>query len=236
VTATPPAHAPRDARALAYDALGERFDAVMNRYDLERRIALVLDHVPRDAGRATLEVGCGLGYLSVRLRERGLEPVSVDIAGSLLRSGRSRGRLAEPVQADALALPFPDRRFDLVVSSDCVEHTPAPRGAVREMARVLRPGGRLVLTCPNAVWHWSVRLADRIGIRPYEGFENWPGFSELRCWIEEAGLRTLEHSGFHALPFQLPAAQRWLPALDRWLLSRAPGLGINQLIVGEKAR
>jgi 2-polyprenyl-6-hydroxyphenyl methylase/3-demethylubiquinone-9 3-methyltransferase len=136
------------------------------------------------------------------------------------------------VAGDALALPFAARRFDLVVSSDCIEHTPDPRRAVAEMVRVLRPGGRLVLTCPNALWHWSVRLADRLGLRPYEGFENWPGFGELRRWVEAEGIRVDEHVGFHALPFQLPAAPRWLPALDRAVLGRVPGAGINQLIAG----
>ncbi len=233
MTGTPPAPVDRDARSLAYDALGERFDEVMNRYDLERRIELVLARTPDGAAEA-LEVGCGLGYLSARLRARGVRLVSLDIAASLLRTGLARGRLAAPVRADALRLPFPDRRFALVVSSDCIEHTPSPRDAVREMVRVLRPGGRLVLTCPNAAWHWSVRVADRLGIRPYQGFENWPGFSELRRWLDEEGLRTEEHAGFHALPFQLPAAPRWLPALDRLVLSRLPGIGINQLAVARK--
>jgi 2-polyprenyl-6-hydroxyphenyl methylase/3-demethylubiquinone-9 3-methyltransferase len=233
VTGASSVRADRDTRSLAYDTLGERFDAVMNRYDLERRIELVLARTPGHAAEA-LEVGCGLGYLSARLRARGVRTVSVDIAASLLRSGLERRRISAPVRADALALPFPDRRFELVVSSDCIEHTPAPRQAVREMARVLRPGGRLVLTCPNAAWHWSVRVANRIGLRPYQGFENWPGFAELRRWFDEDGLGTEEHVGFHALPFQLPAAPRWLPALDRLVLSRLPGIGINQLIVGSK--
>jgi 2-polyprenyl-6-hydroxyphenyl methylase/3-demethylubiquinone-9 3-methyltransferase len=236
VTAAPPPAPTRDARALAYDTLGERFDAVMNRYDLDRRVELILARVGAARGEV-LEVGCGLGYLSAGLRARGAARlVSLDLAASLLRAGTGKGRVTAPVQADALALPFPARRFDLVVSSDCIEHTPDPRAAVREMARVLRPGGRVVLTCPNAAWHWSVRVADRLGIRPYQGFENWPGFAELRRWFEEAGLRVEEHVGFHALPFQLPAAPRWLPALDRLLLSRRPGLGINQLIVGGSPR
>lgn len=224
-------------RDTAYDALGERFDAVMSRFDLDRRLDLILARVPAEPEVATLEVGCGLGYLSDRLRrDKGLRPVSMDIAGSLLRAAKRAERVGGAVCGDALALPFPPRSFGLVVSTECIEHTPDPRAALREMARVLRPEGLLVLTCPNAAWHWSVRLANRLGLRPYHGYENWPGFGALRGWVEAEGLRVLEHVGFHALPFQLPLAARWLPALDRLVLGGAPGIGINQLIVARAAR
>ncbi len=223
----------RDARGRAYDTLGERFDEVMNRYDLVRRIELVLARVPKRDDVRVLEVGCGLGYLSDALRrERGLRPISLDIAVSLLGIGRGAGRLDRAVGGSALALPFPSHRFDLVVSTECIEHTPDPRGAVREMARMLRPGGTLVLTCPNARWHWSVWLADALRLRPYEGYENWPGFAELRRWVEAEGITVAEHLGFHALPFQLPLAPRWLRHLDDLVLGAAPSFGINQLIVG----
>ncbi len=225
-----------DARNLAYDRLGEQFDAVMNRYDLERRIELILARVPAAPDGRVLEVGCGLGYLSEALRrERGLRPVSLDIATSLLRIGHRRARVELPVGGSALALPFPSRRFDLVVSTECIEHTPDPRAAVKEMARVLRPGGRIVLTCPNAAWHWSVRVANALGVRPYAGHENWPRFAELRKWMEAEGIRVDEHLGFHALPFQLPLASRWLPPLDAVVLRAAPALAINQLILGHAA-
>jgi SAM-dependent methyltransferase len=225
-----------DPRRTAYDRLGGDFDRVMNRYDLERRLDLVVARVPRGGRARVLEVGCGLGYLSARLRtDRGLEPVSLDIARSLLAEGARAGRIQRAACADALALPFRDGAFDLVVSTECIEHTPSPRQAVREMARVARRGALIVITCPNAAWHWSVRAADRLGLRPYHGYENWPAFSELRGWFEASGVRVTEQLGFHALPFQLPLAARWLPALDRIALRAFPGAGINQLLVGTVA-
>ncbi len=221
-------------RRSAYDTLGRDFEAVMNRYDLERRLGLLLERVPAQASR-TLEVGCGLGYLSEQLRLRkGLRPVSFDIAKSLLSIGRARERIDRPVCGDALALPFAERTFDLVVSTECIEHTSDPRGAVRELVRVAKPGALLVLTCPNATWHWAVRLANRLRLRPYEGYENWPGFAELRGWIETEGLIVLEHLGFHVLPFQLPLARHWLPFADRLVLRARPAMAINQLLVARR--
>lgn len=222
-------------RRRAYDALGSDFDAVMNRYDLERRLELMLARVPSRPFRRALEVGCGLGYLSERLRaQRGLSLVSLDIAASLLSLARGRARVDRPVCADACALPFPDRSFDLVVSTECIEHTPEPRGAVKEMARVAMPGALVVITCPNASWHWSVRLANALGLRPYEGYENWPGFAELRRWFEAEGLVVLEHFGFHLLPFQLPLARHWLPRADALVLGAWPAAAINQLLVARR--
>jgi SAM-dependent methyltransferase len=219
----------------AYDGLGERFEVVMNRFDLERRLDLILARVPPDGGGAALEVGCGLGYLSERLRrDRGLRPVSLDIAGSLLRLARERGRVSAPVQGSALALPFASASMNVVLSTECIEHTPDPRAAVREMLRVMRPGATLVLTCPNAAWHWAVRGANWLGMRPYDGLENWPGFGELRSWLDAEGAEVIEHVGFHALPFQLPLARRWLPVLDRVILGVAPALAVNQLVVARK--
>jgi 2-polyprenyl-6-hydroxyphenyl methylase/3-demethylubiquinone-9 3-methyltransferase len=157
--------------------------------------------------------------------------VSLDIARSLLSAGRGAGRVAVPVCADACALPFPRGCFDLVVSTECIEHTPNPHLAVREMIRVTARGGHIVMTCPNAAWHWSVRLANALRVRPYLGYENWPAFAELRGWFEAGGTTVAEHVGFHALPFQLPLPHRWLPVLDRIVLTHAPAMGINQLLV-----
>jgi ubiquinone/menaquinone biosynthesis C-methylase UbiE len=205
----------------------------MNRYDLERRLGLVLARLPRSGVLRALEVGCGLGYLTARIRQEcRLEVVSLDIACSLLAAGVRAGRIDWPLCADALALPFPNASFDLVVSTECIEHTSSPRDAVREIARVARSGAQIVLTCPNAAWHWSVRIANRLRLRPYHGYENWPAFEDLRAWFEAERIRVVEHLGFHALPFQLPLAPRWLPALDRLVLSAFPAAGINQLIAG----
>lgn len=220
------------ARQRAYDDLGERFEVVMNRFDLERRLDLILERMPSDRPRAVLEVGCGLGYLSERVRrERGVELISMDIARSLLALGVSRGRMTAPICGSALALPLAEGAFDLVLSTECIEHTPDPRRAVCEMLRVMKRGSLLVLTCPNASWHWAVRLANALRIRPYDGLENWPGFRELRSWFEGSDADVIEHVGFHAVPFQLPLARRWLPWLDRLVLGIAPGIAVNQLIV-----
>jgi SAM-dependent methyltransferase len=97
----------------------------------------VLARVPTGGGRA-LDLGGGSGELCGPLTSRGYEYVNADPAAS--------GPGA--VIADAHDLPFQDRTFDLVVSSDSLEHFHTPLKALREVRRVLKPGGTLVIWVP----------------------------------------------------------------------------------------
>jgi 2-polyprenyl-3-methyl-5-hydroxy-6-metoxy-1,4-benzoquinol methylase len=130
-------------------------------------------------------------------------------------------------------LPFSDDAFDIVLSSECIEHTVVPVESFTSLARVLKPGGTLVLSVPNRRWHLSLRLARAAGIRPYDGLENWVHPDELRRWAVAAGLHVLQHFGVHPLPFQLPLARKWLPPLERILEPFGMWM-INQVIVARK--
>ncbi len=203
----------RSRREFAHDDLGARFDEVMNRYDLERRIEVVFCELLPESleGRRLLDAGCGTGHFSRRAAERGARTVSLDLGFDLLRVTGTRCRTSR-VQGDALRLPFPDGCFDVVVSSEMVEHTPDPEAAVAELCRVVGPGGVLALTTPNWTWVWAVRIADRLGLRHYHGLENWLGFRQLARRVEGAGLEIETHRGFHFWPFQF---RPLLPLLRR---------------------
>ena len=235
---SPSAPTERDPRERFFEQFAEDFDAAMNRYDLERRLDLVETALRPVAGTDAgarpllLDAGSGTGWFSRRAVALGFEVVALDLGPQLLRQVRAKCDV-RCVAGSILELPFETGRFDAVLSSEVIEHTPDPLAAVHEIARVLRPGGLLVLTCPNRAWHWSVRLANRLGIRPYEGLENWPRYGALAQSAREAGLEIERHFGFHALPFQLPRAPRWLPVLDRWLRFASRWM-INQGLVARR--
>ena len=117
----------------------------------------LLDYVPRAEveGRRILEIGLGYGTLSEALARTGADYHGLDIAAAPVgivqaRLSRIEGQRLEQVQqGSVLALPFPDESFDGVVSIGCLHHTGDLFGAVREVRRVLRPGGRLVLMVYN---------------------------------------------------------------------------------------
>lgn len=98
-------------------------------------------------GARVLEVGPGEGWLSRILAERGHRVTAVDVARGWLRRlppETVRGRVA----GEMPRLPFATGSFDAVVAAEVIEHIPDIDGAVAEAARVLAPGGRLVVTVP----------------------------------------------------------------------------------------
>lgn len=218
-----------DEKQRFYDRFAGEFDAQMNRYDLEKRVRILYDHLlPEDlSGKRLLDAGSGTGWFSLRATERGAKVTSIDVGLNLLREvGRKCS--TDRTVADICNLPFPDRRFDVVVSSEVIEHVPEPKRAVSELARVLKPGGLLALTTPNRVWHFAIVLANQLGARPYQGHENWVGYRELRTWIEHSGLRVEEQFGFHLFPFVTRLSHPVLDFMDRfggqlgpWMLNQA---------------
>jgi ubiquinone/menaquinone biosynthesis C-methylase UbiE len=115
--------------------------------------------VPCDA----LDVGCGTGFLALLLAEAGHRAQGVDAVEEMLaqawEKARQRGLSVLFRWADADALPFADRSFDLVVERHVIWTLPDPLGALREWRRTLRPGGRLVLV--EGTWRGAGgRVAD----------------------------------------------------------------------------
>jgi SAM-dependent methyltransferase len=196
---------------------------------------LIDDFLPDSvlARRTVLDVGCGLGHFSERLVQRGAHVIACDLGPGLVERTRRRAG-CEAVVADALDLArqFGPDRFDVVVSSECIEHTPDPARAIHEMLRVLRPGGLLSLSTPNRVWAPVVRLATAARLRPFDGLENFSTWRGIRGAVERGGAAVIREHGLHLLPFQLPMHE-WL----RWCDARCQplrGVMINICVLAQK--
>ena len=116
--------------------------------DLEMRVV-----APLAAGAQVLEVGCGTGLILERLARHATTASGVDLSPGMLRVARERG--LSVVLGSATNLPFADDSFDLVCSFKVLAHIPDIEQALREIARVTRPGGRMLLEFYNP---WSVRF------------------------------------------------------------------------------
>lgn len=113
----------------------------------ERRLALILEAAGERARNAVLVDGCGVGMYLHRLGEHTDNIVGLDIEFERLQEAKTRAdRL---VNARGEDLPFPGSTFDLVLSHEVLEHVQDDRATVHEIVRTLKPGGRLVLFCPN---------------------------------------------------------------------------------------
>lgn len=221
---------------LCHERLGDEFALALSEYDTLRRLETLVDEFLGDhdlGGLRALDVGCGLGYFSERLVQRGADVVACDLGESLVQ--RTVDRVGcRGVQADCLRLEdeFGPESFDLVVSSECIEHTPDPYEAVRQMTRVLKPGGRLSLSTPNVVWWPVVRVATMLRLRPFDGLENFSTWGGLRRTLRESGVSVVREQGLHLFPFQfgMHGLSRWCDAKGQFLR----GTMINICLLGRK--
>jgi SAM-dependent methyltransferase len=125
------------------------------------------DRFPIERGDRVLDLGCGFGRHAFEAYRRGAHVVAVDRSAdeveqvtamfrAMLAAGEAAPeQVARAVRADLLALPFPDGSFDVVMASEVLEHIPADELAMAEIARVVRPGGRVAVTVPR--W-WPERI------------------------------------------------------------------------------
>ncbi len=113
----------------------------------ERRLGLILDAAGERAGGTVLVDGCGVGMYLHRLGEYAGHIVGLDIEFERLQEAKTCAE--QVVNAVGEALPFSESAFDLVLSHEVLEHVQDDRATIREIVRSLKPGGRLVLFCPN---------------------------------------------------------------------------------------
>jgi demethylmenaquinone methyltransferase / 2-methoxy-6-polyprenyl-1,4-benzoquinol methylase len=143
-------------------AVRDMFDAIAPRYDLVNRVMtfrldvrwrrLAVTELRLPPGATVLDLASGTGDLCVELAERGYQPLSVDLSFGMLSADRSG---APRVQADILRLPFPDGSADGATCGFALRNLVELGPFFDELARVLRPGGRIALldvaTPPNPV-------------------------------------------------------------------------------------
>ena len=160
-------------------------------------------HLPAGPGRI-LDAGCGTGGLIRRLTP--LRPewtwIGVDVSPLACELARERGA-GDVTEASVTALPFRAGEFAAVVSADVLYHLDDDEAALREMTRVLRPGGIMVINVPAHRWLWSYHDVAVDGRRRYTR-------PELAGKLALAGLTTLRLTHWNSVLLPLIAARRKL--------------------------
>jgi len=159
-------------------------------YAWERRRKLLLGEARR--GERVLDLGCGEGHFLKALREAGADPVGVEIAEAAVKRARTNVpgadvRLTEPDGS----LPLGHNEIDLIWCSEVLEHIPDVGHALLEMRRVLRRGGRALITVP----HHSRLTGAVIALTRFERHFD-PLGQHVRFYSRRSMTRTLETFAF----------------------------------------
>ncbi len=175
-------------------------------YGVQDTIVSMLD---ANRGKA-LDLGAGFGLLSKRLKDIGYSVTACELDTARIRHVRKLGIRCDSVDLNG-KLPYKSGSFDLVASSDVIEHLKAPYNLIQETGRVLRKGGIFIISTPN-IMNWYSRLKFLMsGVynnyfteREFsgEGYHISPlHYYQLRWMLEQAGfriegLRSNQYSGF----------------------------------------
>jgi SAM-dependent methyltransferase len=159
------------------------------------------------SGEKVLDAGCGEGRHCFGALERGAHVVGLDLdlaslrasAGNLRQRAAECGRLGALIHGNAFRLPFSDGAFDKVICSEVLEHIPDYRSVLKEIKRVLKPGGTFAASVPRffpewICWKLSTAYHNEKGghIRIFKA-------DEIRNAIEDEGLSCFGQHGAHAL-------------------------------------
>ncbi len=182
-----------------------------------RRILLqVLDRYLGSNGsheRRILDVGCGTGTMLTYLAAFG-RTEGVDIDEEAIGYCRERG-LQNVRLGEAANLPFADGTFDLVTALDVIEHLEDDVAALREVGRVLRPGGYLLVTVPAHMFLWGDQDEVNMHRRRYAA-------AELRQRLTAGGFGVLRLSYMNALLFPPIALIRFVRRMEHRLRPTIP--------------
>lgn len=157
-------------------------------------------------GERVLDVAAGTGTSSAALARSGAEVVAVDFSPGMIAVGRKKHPEIEFVEADATALPFSANEFDVVTISFGLRNIENPRKALKEMYRVLKPGGRVVVCEFSKPSRALLRAGHGVYLKRIvplvasfsssnpeaytylaDSINNWPDQSTLSQWLRGAG-------------------------------------------------
>jgi len=206
---------PGDVAAM-FDGLAERYDLLNDVLSLgqdRRWRRIVAQAVRAGPGELVLDLAAGTGTSSRAFTRAGARCVACDFSLGMLRAGRQRSSPTAGVSfvaGDALAIPFRDQSFDAVTISLALRNFVDPKAALTEIARVVKPGGRLVICEFSHLPHRGLdalysmylaamlpavaqRLSRNPGAYSYlaESIADWPAQAELARRMGAAGWRSV---------------------------------------------
>lgn len=230
---------------------GDRYDRparTLSQLDVTARLAVANQIVKEADGLASphpfiLDLGCGTGEGTSRIYAEGMTVIAADLSTEMVRTAVRRFPVLQGCVVDAVGLPFESECFDIVQSLGVLEYIGPYESALRELRRVLKPAGTLVISVPNrhSLFRRLHRL-ERFMTAPLRRFRSgrqgntgWEVGFRHRQWSLAEAVSLLQASKFKVVDVRfitygllLPAAESWRINLSlcRWMNAHCRGRGV----------
>jgi len=170
-----------------------------------------------------LDVGVGFGYILRRLKSRNIVPYAIELSNQCMAYLKVHGIDAEKIDISIECFPYEDNFFDYVIFTEVMEHLAFPQHALKEIYRVLRPGGKLLVSTHNA-FNLYMRLKYLIGAIPTVDLDVSREGQHLRLYNYAVLLDLLTNAGFKRIInkswFKLGRIRFYVPNFLTSLISR----------------
>ena len=174
-----------------FDSIGADWDRMQESFFSERVRTRAFQVAEVKSDRRAVDLGAGTGFITTGLLERGLRVIAVDQSAVMLDALAAKFPEIAALDCrsgDAEQIPVEDASVDYCFAYMCLHHVERPPRAIREMVRVLKPGGKVVVTDLDRHDHDFLRT---------EHHDRWMGFErdDVRRWFRDAGLGEVSVNG-----------------------------------------
>jgi 2-polyprenyl-6-hydroxyphenyl methylase/3-demethylubiquinone-9 3-methyltransferase len=208
--------------AIYFESIGEKFEIWSDDYDVQQRRKLfsrlfMASGVDLEGTKQlnALEVGCGFGGMTEFFVQHLQNLTVMDISEGLSKATANKFDL-QHMTADVTEMSATKNKWDIIVSSECIEHSSSPQKALEEMYRSLNLGGLLIVSTPNSLWKPVLRIGQLVRIRRFNDRELFISPRDVNALVNRLGGEVIYLDGCHFFPWQIPFAKPVLRLLDAY--------------------
>jgi ubiquinone/menaquinone biosynthesis C-methylase UbiE len=170
-----------------FEKVADQWDEMRQSFFTEKVRKVAVSKAEVQAGKLAADIGAGTGFITEELIKNGLKVVAVDQSEAMLEEMKKKyGRLdtVEYRRGEFNNLPIQDETVDYVFANMYLHHVELPQVAIEEMARILKPGGKVVITDMDEHEFEFLRM---------EHHDRWMGFKreDVESWFKQAGLQNV---------------------------------------------